>query len=417
MRQLINNGRFQNSISNPTGGRAGLEVPASIRQRLEQRLDLDLSSVRIHPDSDAAARLGCRAFACGSDVCFAPGYYRPETPAGLWLLGHELAHVAQQRQGRVRNPFGRGVAVVIDPDLEAEADAVGAWLGGVPLVAKRSIADRQAFRVAPPIALSESTSEPRILQMQEDIEDDSVELDEEDQFVDAYMTNFNHGAGKIKSGGQTARSVFGAMETIGSLGTSVVSTSANMLLGSSGGVVGTIAGYSGLAGTIVNAAPILQALAVSGAPILGPVGIGFMLLEMGMSGWSTAVTYNHIKKLNKITMDYSGRPGVLPSTHGAIQYAVKKKNKKLHRKGLGILPAVGSLVNTVYTIGRTIKKKRRGDKGEIRRFQAKTLWDNQLGGDPMAIAACQELLGKKVFKQVQMYADGFVLLKKKLRSL
>ena len=31
----------------------------------------------------------------------------------------------QQRAGRVRNPFGSGVAVVQDPGLEAEAERMG----------------------------------------------------------------------------------------------------------------------------------------------------------------------------------------------------------------------------------------------------------------------------------------------------
>ena len=40
-------------------------------------------------------------------------------------LGHELAHVVQQRQGRVRAPNGTGIAVVQDHALEAEADRLG----------------------------------------------------------------------------------------------------------------------------------------------------------------------------------------------------------------------------------------------------------------------------------------------------
>jgi hypothetical protein len=44
---------------------------------------------------------------------------------GQQLLGHELAHVVQQRAGRVRNPLGIGLAVVHDKALEAEADRLG----------------------------------------------------------------------------------------------------------------------------------------------------------------------------------------------------------------------------------------------------------------------------------------------------
>lgn len=40
-------------------------------------------------------------------------------------MGHELAHVVQQRAGRVRNPLGSGLAVVQDRALEAEAERMG----------------------------------------------------------------------------------------------------------------------------------------------------------------------------------------------------------------------------------------------------------------------------------------------------
>jgi hypothetical protein len=55
----------------------------------------------------------------GSHIHFAPGRYSPTMVRQL--LQHELAHVIQQRSGRVRNPFGAGAAVVHHPALEAEA--------------------------------------------------------------------------------------------------------------------------------------------------------------------------------------------------------------------------------------------------------------------------------------------------------
>jgi diacylglycerol kinase len=59
-------------------------------------------------------------------VFFAPGQYVPATPQGQKLLAHELTHVLQQRDGRVRNPLGPGLAVVQDAVLEAEAERMGA---------------------------------------------------------------------------------------------------------------------------------------------------------------------------------------------------------------------------------------------------------------------------------------------------
>ena len=72
------------------------------------------------------AVLGAIAFTLGSSIYFAPGQYRPETPRGQQVLGHELAHVLQQRAGRVRNPQGSGIAIVQDVLLEAEAEHLGA---------------------------------------------------------------------------------------------------------------------------------------------------------------------------------------------------------------------------------------------------------------------------------------------------
>jgi hypothetical protein len=88
----------------------------------------DVSNVTVHQDGKADA-LGTRAFAQGDALHFAAGAYQPESPAGRSLIGHELAHVAQQREGRVAPTGvagGGGIAVNTDPALEAEAHATGA---------------------------------------------------------------------------------------------------------------------------------------------------------------------------------------------------------------------------------------------------------------------------------------------------
>jgi hypothetical protein len=96
-------------------------LPAILRSLAESLTESELSDVRIHVGT-AAKRMGALAFTCGDDIHFAPGQYDPTSERGVWLLGHELAHVIQQRTGRVRNPRGYGVVVVRDEALEAEAD-------------------------------------------------------------------------------------------------------------------------------------------------------------------------------------------------------------------------------------------------------------------------------------------------------
>lgn len=112
----------------------GAALPSDLRRHMEATLGADFSSVRIHVGPQAE-RIGAIAFTSGADIYFAPGRYQPETPAGRRLLGHELAHVVQQRQGRVRNPAG-GVAIVQDAALEAEADRMGDRAASAPLQMK-----------------------------------------------------------------------------------------------------------------------------------------------------------------------------------------------------------------------------------------------------------------------------------------
>jgi len=82
--------------------------------------------VNIHKDSEQAPSLGALAYTQGNDVHFAPGQYDPGSQKGQELLGHELSHVVQQREGRVKpTTQGKGMPVNTDPALEKEADKQG----------------------------------------------------------------------------------------------------------------------------------------------------------------------------------------------------------------------------------------------------------------------------------------------------
>ena len=102
----------------------GLPIPTDVRAKMETAFGADFSDVRVHIGHEASA-LGAIAYTWGSNIHFAPGQYNPHTLQGQKLLGHELWHVVQQKSGRVKNPFGGGVAVVQDHALEAEADRMG----------------------------------------------------------------------------------------------------------------------------------------------------------------------------------------------------------------------------------------------------------------------------------------------------
>lgn len=111
---------------------AGRPLPAGLRARFETALAADLSRVRVHTDvaaSTAASALGARAFTLGHDMVFRAGEYRPGTATGDWLLGHELAHVAQLRPGSASDGRER-----VESDARRSATAA---LLGLPAAPQR----------------------------------------------------------------------------------------------------------------------------------------------------------------------------------------------------------------------------------------------------------------------------------------
>jgi hypothetical protein len=112
---------FKVALQPKTGGQP---LPSEVRAKMEAAFSADFSDVRVHVGQEAS-RIGAIAYTWGSNIHFAPGHYNPHTLQGQKVLGHELWHVVQQKAGRVKNPFGGGVAVVQDHALEAEADRMG----------------------------------------------------------------------------------------------------------------------------------------------------------------------------------------------------------------------------------------------------------------------------------------------------
>jgi hypothetical protein len=85
----------------------GQPLDAGTRALIEPRFGQDFSRVRIHTGAAAAASaeaVNAAAYTTGQDVVFAPGQYAPGRAEGHWLLAHELAHVAQQREAGGSRP-------------------------------------------------------------------------------------------------------------------------------------------------------------------------------------------------------------------------------------------------------------------------------------------------------------------------
>jgi hypothetical protein len=142
----------------------------ALRRRAEAFFGASFARVGLRVD-EAALGPGVAAMAAGDTIYLSPRLAGAPRPWLEVLLGHELAHVVQQRHGRARPRFTHGgFAIADDPALEREADDLG-WrfvhaphdrpppAGDprvtAPVIAQRSVrvANQQLTEIA---ALSES---------------------------------------------------------------------------------------------------------------------------------------------------------------------------------------------------------------------------------------------------------------------
>jgi Domain of unknown function (DUF4157) len=113
----------------------GTSLPIKVQKRMGRAFNTDFSNVRIQVGQQAAS-LGALAYTQGNNIYFAPGQYNPYSRKGQKLLGHELAHVVQQRQGRVKATIqAKGFNINNNSYLEREAVELGKKaIKGVPIL-------------------------------------------------------------------------------------------------------------------------------------------------------------------------------------------------------------------------------------------------------------------------------------------
>lgn len=101
-------------------------LPSEVASKLESVLGMDLSSVKIKPNSSEATAHGAKALAKGgSEVHFAPGQFNPGSKQGQEMIAHEFGHIKQQAEGKVKATGEElGKAVNTDTSLEGAADKV-----------------------------------------------------------------------------------------------------------------------------------------------------------------------------------------------------------------------------------------------------------------------------------------------------
>jgi hypothetical protein len=113
---------FGTSQPNSSNGRS---LPSALCNKMERAFNTSFANVQVYESSHASS-IGALAYTQGNHIYFAQGKFRPDTFSGQVLLGHELAHVVQQRQGRVKpNTSVNGLPINDNPALEQEADELG----------------------------------------------------------------------------------------------------------------------------------------------------------------------------------------------------------------------------------------------------------------------------------------------------
>jgi hypothetical protein len=94
-------------------------LPNNLKAGMENLSGMSLDHVKVHYNSSKPAAVQAHAYAQGSNIHLASGQEKH--------LPHELGHVVQQAQGRVKPTTSvNGMAVNDSASLEKEADVMGA---------------------------------------------------------------------------------------------------------------------------------------------------------------------------------------------------------------------------------------------------------------------------------------------------
>ena len=114
--QSENNSSTQDVVQSKSDG----DLPSGLQSGMENLSGMSLDEVKVHRNSDKPAQLRAHAYAQGNDIHLGPGQEKH--------LPHELGHVVQQKQGRVKptKQLKSNLNINDDAGLEKEADVMGA---------------------------------------------------------------------------------------------------------------------------------------------------------------------------------------------------------------------------------------------------------------------------------------------------
>ena len=127
--------------------RAGTErkLSAEMREKMESRFGRSMAGLTIL-ESPEVREAGARAYAKGNVIRFAPGQFDQQSEGGQEMIAHEIAHVVQQSQGRVRADRPDS-PLASDHALESQADA--SYEAGLSHVSSLAPLNAPAFESAP----------------------------------------------------------------------------------------------------------------------------------------------------------------------------------------------------------------------------------------------------------------------------
>ncbi|QXJ22882.1 DUF4157 domain-containing protein [Actinomadura graeca] len=127
----------------------GRPLDEPVRTEMEARFGTDFSDVRVHTDTsahEAAESVQAEAFTSGSHIAFRRDRYSPNSSSGKSLLGHELVHVQQNRDGLTAGTDNGHGLLMTHPshDLERAADTESAAALGRPVSLQRAVTREEA---------------------------------------------------------------------------------------------------------------------------------------------------------------------------------------------------------------------------------------------------------------------------------
>ena len=100
-------------------------LPDNLKNGIEALSGISMDGVKVHTNSDRPAQLNALAYANGADIHLATGQEK--------YLPHEVWHVLQQKQGRVKptTQLKPDITANDDTGLEKEADEIGSKATGL----------------------------------------------------------------------------------------------------------------------------------------------------------------------------------------------------------------------------------------------------------------------------------------------